>query len=118
MDNKRYDYRTPIQIIVDHMQCTVDAPDRACRGYIMEISASGCRIESEREFHADDELTVSFVLSQGHSILDAKIKIIRPLGRDKKMFISGGQFVNLSEQDESKIREFVVWREAQREGNA
>ena len=118
MDNKRYDYRTPIQIIVDHMQCSGDAVERSCHGYIMEISASGCRIEAEQEFHAGDELTVSFVLAQGHSILDAKIKIIRPLGRDKKLFIAAGQFVNLSEQDESKIREFVVWKEAQREKNA
>ena len=117
MDNKRYDYRTPIQIIVDHMQCSSDSSVRACRGYIMEISASGCRIEAEQEFHDGDEITVSFVLSQGHAILDAKILIIRPLGRDKKMFSSAGQFVNLSEQDESKIREFVVWREAQRENN-
>ena len=118
MDNKRYDYRTPIQIIVDHMQCASDSAERTCHGHIMEISASGCRIESEQEFHAGDEITVSFVLSQGHTILDAKIRIIRPLGRDKKLFIVAGQFVNLSEKDESKIREFVVWKEAQQENKA
>jgi len=117
MDNKRYDYRTPIQIIVDHMQCSSDQTERACHGYIMEISASGCRVESEQEFHAGDVITVSFVLAQGHTILDAKIKIIRPLGKDKKLYVAAGQFVNLSEQDESKIREFVVWKEAQREKN-
>lgn len=120
MDNKRYDYRTPIQIIVDHMQCAVeDSAEKSCHGYIMEISASGCRIESEQDLRAGDELTVSFVLSQGHSILDAKIRVIRPLGRDKdkKLFVAAGQFENLSEHDESKIREFVVWKEAQRENN-
>jgi hypothetical protein len=115
MENKRYDYRTPIQIIVDHMQCSTGSSEMNCHGYIMEISASGCRIESETELQAGQDIMVSFVLAQGHSILNARINIIRTLGKDKKLFVAVGQFVGLTEYDESKIREFVVWKESQQE---
>ncbi len=118
MENKRFDYRTELQIIVDHMQCSTESEGMNCRGYILEISASGCKLESETELKAGQVITASFVLAQGHSIVNAKIHVVRTLGKDKKYFIAAGQFLNLSENDQNKIREFVVWKEAQQEMKA
>ena len=114
VDNKRFESRTPIQIIVDHVQLHPDQP-AAGKGYIREISASGCRIESNLPLAVDQEILVSFVLQGGYTVLNARVKIIRQLHARGGLHVMAGQFMALPELDQYKIREFIVWKEAKRE---
>ena len=112
MENKRYEYRTPIHIIVDRLQVP-ETPHETERGHIFELSASGCRIETEVELEPDQLVRVSFVLPGGNVILNAAVRVVRILSRDKNRRTVAGRFENLSETDQYKIREFIVWKEAQ-----
>jgi c-di-GMP-binding flagellar brake protein YcgR len=112
--NQRFEYRTPIQIIVDHMRLQPDQP-AAGKGYIREISASGCRIESALKLELGQEILVSFVIQGGYTVVNAPIRIIRILKPRQHLQVVAGQFVNLPEADQYKIREYVIWKEAQRE---
>ncbi len=116
MENKRYEYRTPLQIIVDHMLVKNGQSPEASKGYIRELSASGCRFESGLLLKAGQEILVSFVLPGGLVILNARLRVIRVLKKGRKKSVVAGQFVNLSEGDQYKIREFIVWKESQEVG--
>ncbi len=114
VNNQRFEYRTPIQIIVDHVQMKPNQPS-AGKGYIREISASGCRIESSLPLKVGQEILVSFVLQGGYTVMNARVRVIRPLRTHGGLQVVAGQFVDLPEMDQYKIREFIVWKEAQRE---
>lgn len=115
MENKRYEYRTPVQIIVDHLQTHAAAQAPAPRGHIVELSASGCRLESPVPLNPGEEVSLSFVLPGGISIVSARARVIRSLHDKKEPRLVACQFEQLSEADQYKIREFIVWKEAQRE---
>jgi len=118
MENKRYEYRTPVQIIVDRLQLpSVELPP-ASRGYIYELSASGCRFESPVLLKIGQELSLSFVLPGGYTIVNAKARVIRTTQDEKEPLGVACQFIDLPEADQYKIREFIVWKEAHRESNA
>lgn len=112
MENKRFEYRTPIQIIVDHLQVP-GAQRIASRGYVRELSASGCRLETDLDLKPDQEILISFVLPGGNVILNARVKVIRILSGRRRPVVAAGQFLELSETDQFKIREFIVWKEDQ-----
>ena len=114
MENKRYEYRTPIQIIVDHLK---PAPEQAgtVKGYILELSASGVRIETATPLAEEQEVLVSFLLVGGYTVLNARVRIKRVLEKTDEGQIVAGEFVQLPETDQYKIREFIVWKEAQGE---
>ena len=118
MENKRYEYRTPVQIIVDRLQLSTAESQPASRGYIYELSASGCRFESSALLEVGQELSLSFVLPGGHTIVNAKVRVIRVVQDKKKPPKMACQFVDLPEADQYKIREFIVWKEAHRESEA
>jgi hypothetical protein len=114
MLNKRLEYRLPIDIIVDHVQA-VSHPAVTVKGYIRELSASGCRLESAAVLTVAEDVLASFVLMSGHVIVNARVKILRELPGGKKMHLYAGHFVDLPESDQFKIREFIIWKEAQKE---
>jgi len=115
MENKRYEFRMPVQIIVDHLQAAVDESPAAQKGYIREVSASGCRFESNLHLKPGQELTLSFVLISGYTVINARVRVIRQIREKHGLRVVACQFVNLSEVDEYKIREFIIWKEAHRE---
>lgn len=111
--NLRGEYRTPITIIVDRLQFFGQPTNH--KGYIREISASGCRMEARLDFQPGHKVAISFVLPDGNVIVNAGVEIIRVLSRRKGLTQVAGQFLDLSEMDQYKIREFIVRKEAQEE---
>jgi hypothetical protein len=112
MENKRYEYRTPVQIIIDRMLVKGE-PSVTVKGFIREISASGCRIESPVPLQTEQEIMISFVLHSGHTILNARVKVIRVVEQKKGHCLVACQFIDLPEIEQFKVREFIVWREAE-----
>jgi hypothetical protein len=112
MENKRYEYRTPVTVIVDHVQVQTPEPALAPRGYIREMSASGCQLESPVPLVAGQMISLSFILPGGHTIVNARAEVIRVLKGKKHAPLVACQFVKLPEIDQYKIREFIVWKEA------
>lgn len=116
MENKRFEYRTPVQIIVDHLQVPVETGLDRLKGYIRELSASGCRLEVEAQLAAGQDLLLSFVLSGGNTVVNARVRVIRVLRTRRGVQTLACQFVDLPEADQYKLREYVVWLEAQESG--
>ncbi len=112
MENKRYEYRTPVQIIVDHLKVPADGEPTQVKGYIREISASGCRLEAQTRLVPGQEVLLNFVLSGGNTVVNARARVIRVLATRRGRQTLACQFVDLPETDQYKIREYVVWLEA------
>lgn len=113
MENKRFEYRTPVQIIVDHLQVPAGTGLDRLKGYIRELSASGCRLEVAARLAEGQDLLLNFVLSGGNTVVNARVRVIRVLRTRRGVQTLACQFVDLPEADQYKLREYVVWLEAQ-----
>jgi c-di-GMP-binding flagellar brake protein YcgR len=112
VENKRFEYRTPVQIIVDHLKVPAGEQPAQVKGYIRELSASGCRLEAQTRLSEGQDVLLSFVLSGGNTVVNARVRVIRVLTSRHGRQTLACQFVDLPEADQYKLREYVVWLEA------
>jgi|GEM_PF-5596221 len=111
-DDRRLEYRILADILIHQLQLPGEQ-SKSAKGIIRELSASGCRIESDAELSMDQSLQLSFDLDAGHRIEQAHARVVRRLSQRTRKVVAL-EFLGLSEADQFKIREFVIWKESQR----
>lgn len=109
-NNRRFEYRIMADLVVKDLEVTGNA--RKIQGQIRELSASGCRLESSEDLEIGQELLMSFMLDEQEKIDDVHAQVVRRLSQRSHRVV-GVEFRNLSETTQYKIREFIVWKEAQ-----
>ncbi|MBN1595083.1 PilZ domain-containing protein [candidate division FCPU426 bacterium] len=110
-ENRRFEYRIMADLLVDNLDLK-DAEVLRSKGSIRELSASGCRLESAVELKLGQEILLSFQLAGIHRVEQVRARVIRRLSPRSHKVVAV-EFVDLPETEQYKIREFVVWREAQ-----
>jgi hypothetical protein len=109
-DNRRYEYRILADIVVDKMVVDAHKPLTA-KAAICELSASGCRLETNMDLEVGQKLKLSFHLQQRVKIKNLQAQVIRRLSQRSRRVVALG-FLGLLEEDQYKIREWIIWREA------
>ncbi len=113
-DNRRYEYRLQADLKVIDMALLVPI-SQPISGFIRELSASGCRLESSVELKVNQEIRLSFRLLGEHRVENVLVRVIRRLSQRTHKVVAV-EFQDLSEQNQYLIREFIVWKEAQEAG--
>lgn len=114
-DNRRYEYRLQADLTVIDM--ALPGPvSQPVSGFIRELSASGCRLESSMDLKVNQEIRLSFRLLGEHRVENVMGRIIRRLSQRTHKVVAV-EFVDLSEQDQYRIREYIIWCEAQEAGS-
>jgi hypothetical protein len=105
------EYRILADLIVENLRLHQPLTRRG-KGAIRELSASGCRLESSLPLDLGQELVLGFPLEGGHRVDGIRARVVRRLSQRSHKVVAV-EFMGLSEQEQYKIREFVVWKEAQ-----
>jgi len=111
VENQRYEYRILADLVVEDLELGCPGSQKV-KGAIRELSASGCRLESSVDLKINQELKMSFQLAGEHYIQNARARVVRRLSQRTHKVVAV-KFVDLPETEQYKIREFVVWKEAQ-----
>ncbi|MCK5241808.1 PilZ domain-containing protein [bacterium] len=110
-DNRRLEYRIKADMVVEDLE--LDPPSsQKVKGSIRELSASGCRLESSIVFAVNQQIHISFHLEGGHELKNITARVVRRLSQRTHKVVAV-EFVALTEEEQHKIREFVIWKEGQ-----
>ncbi len=112
-DNKRIEYRIPANLMIDGLDSCQTKPD-SLQATIRELSASGCRLQSSLDLKLGQSLEISFNLTGEHHINCVKVRVIRRLSQRSHRVVAL-EFVDLPDEDQQRIREYVIWKESQEE---
>jgi c-di-GMP-binding flagellar brake protein YcgR len=110
-DDRRFEYRISADLVVEDLELDPPSPQKA-KGSIRELSASGCRLESSMDFAVDQKMLMCFHLEGGHELKNVSARVVRRLSQRTHKVVAI-EFVDLTESDQFKIREFIVWKEEQ-----
>ncbi len=110
-EERRYEYRIPAEIIIDQLD-HCDLKPGKFQASIRELSASGCRLQSSLELKIGQEFDISFNLEGGLRIECARVRVVRRLSHRTHKVVAM-EFMDLPEEDQYRIREFIIWKEAQ-----
>jgi hypothetical protein len=111
--DRRLEYRLLADLLIHRLELPADQQIQSVQGIIRELSASGCRIEAPVELLVDQELQLSFHLTEEHRMEHVRGRVVRRLSQRSHKVVAL-EFIDLTEQQQYRIREYIVWQESQR----
>ncbi len=111
IENRRSEYRFEADFFVHSLKLPNAQLVRA-RGILRDLSAAGCRLESEVELEAGQELVISFDLTPDERLGLVRARVVRLISPSPAKLVAL-EFLCLSDHDQYRIHEYIVWQEAQ-----